>query len=453
VNDVTVPPDVSAADTAERRAIDEIRSDLRRDNVQRALNRLSDLIESKGNACDKQIRHTSILLMQEYHRAAYWKINNAYDPESISRIVGNISIRALELCDYLLGGQSPVKLSPPVDPHGRPVSERSLALSQNGYQPYLTKSEYLEKDAVVDAQGISRIFRSSGFQLEPLDIRVNPGQILAIVGMNGSGKSTLLDILRGEVAPDTGRVRFPLLSQPEGDWRNVRAQIGYVAQRSSPWRGSISENLEYAAAAHGIVGEENIEWTNRLIARHGLTNYKDRAWPELSAGFRMRFDLALARVNRPRLLILDEPLGNLDLVSQQSFLFDLVQLAKGGSHTAIIITSQHLFEIEALADEVILLAGGKRVVRTPAKQVYFELGWPTTATITEEAVSAALQPFEPVSVKVDTTSCLVGLKSQPRLAEVIATASERGLSLTYIRDVTNSALVEMHKVAALDDHR
>ncbi len=442
--------EIRSIDIVDRRALEAIRADIKRDNVQRALNRLSDLIEAQGASCEKHVRRASIVLMQEYHRVAQWKINNSQAPEVISRFVQDISIRALELCDALEDGDPPVKLSPgiiiePVDnPPVRPTNP----------PPY--RGDALagpDAESVVHAQGVSRIFKKSGFQLEPLDLRLKPGQILAIVGMNGSGKSTLIDILRGAAAPDRGRVSYPLLSRGNNNWRAVRSQIGYVAQRSPPWRGSVVENLEYAAAIHGIVGDNNSEWTSRLIARHGLTLYKDRAWPELSAGFRMRFDLALARISRPRLLILDEPLGNLDIVSQQSFLFDLKQLAKVAGETSIIITSQHLFEIEAIADDLILLAGGRKIGTSTPTHSHFEVWWPKSVTISEESIYKTLEQFEILSLKVGTTSCLISLRLNTTLDELVTSVRGSGLQFSYVRDVTRSVLIDMHRVAALDEER
>ncbi|MGH6754823.1 MAG: ATP-binding cassette domain-containing protein, partial [Bradyrhizobium sp.] len=357
--------------------ISEIRKDLARNNVKRALNRLSDLVEAQGRACSKEVRTISILLMQDYARVELWQIGNRAPPDDISRIVGNISRRALELCDAIEDDQAQISFTPPDKLVEDVVGSRTNGPLLTGGTPSTSQPEpSFDVEAIIDARGISRNFGVSKFQLEPLDLKVMPGRILGIIGMNGSGKSTLLDILRGEFAPDTGQVSYPALSREVGDWTAVKRQIGFVAQRSPPWRGMVLSNLEYAAAVHGIKGEENVEWTNRLLARYGLTLYKDRRWSELSAGFRMRFDLALARVNKPKLLILDEPLGNLDPVSQQSILFDIVQLARS-TRTAIIITSQHLYETEAVADEILLLAGGKRLVSyQPRSETYFEIYWP-----------------------------------------------------------------------------
>jgi ABC-2 type transport system ATP-binding protein len=436
--------------------ISEIRKDLRRNNVRRALNRLSDLVEAQGRSCSKEVRTISILLMQDYARVELWQIGDRVPPDEIARIVRNISSRALELCDAMEGDPAQVNFTPPDRLVDDAVGSSADGPLLTGGTPSTSQPKpTFDGEAVIDARSISRNFGASKFQLEPLDLKVMPGRILGIIGMNGSGKSTLLDILRGESAPDTGQVSYPALSRDTGNWTEVKRQIGFVAQRSPPWFGMVLSNLEYAAAVHGIKGEDNVEWTNRLLARYGLTLYKDRRWSELSAGFRMRFDLALARVNKPKLLILDEPLGNLDPVSQQSILFDIVQLARS-TNTAIIITSQHLYETEAVADEILLLAGGKRIVSyQPRSATYFEIYWPkdVDVVVQEERIQTALQEFQPTEVKVGTTLCLIGLATRPTLADVVAKARERGLEFIYARDVTTSARIDMeHAVTTPVSH-
>ncbi len=425
--------------------ISEIRKDLRRDNIKRALDRLSDLIEGLGRDCPREIRTISIQLMGEFARAQLWSTGDRLPSEDISRIIGNITRRALELCDALEDGQTPDKFTLPDGSVGSPAPLNPAPAPPQPLPEGPAAQQPFDGETIVDARGISRTFSASGFQLEPLDLKVRPGSILAIIGMNGSGKSTLLDMLRGEAAPDTGKIYYPALSRDKSDWTAIKAQIGYVAQRSLPWRGTVLANLQYAAAVHGIRGEDNIEWTSRLLARHGLTLYQDRQWSELSAGFRMRFDLALARINRPKLLILDEPLGNLDIVSQQSILFDLVQLARA-TGTAVIITSQHLYETEAIADELLLLAGGKRLVpQRPRKYAFFELYWPKGVVVPEEKVHEALADLQPVQVKMGTTLCLVGFATRPGLADVVGKAREQGLEVNYARDVTESARIDMEQ--------
>jgi ABC-2 type transport system ATP-binding protein len=428
-----------------------ITQDVRTNNIQRAVNRLSDLVDAQGQAFRKDIRFASINLMREYSRWNLMDITGTRPPEEISRLLSQIATRVLEVCEAFKGDQAPgISVNPIVRESTDGAAQRlgqETVLTDTLDSPSELPLSF-DEGAVIEAHGIFRIHKSSRFRLEPLDIKVMPGKILAIVGVNGSGKSTLLDMLRGEIAPDGGLLFYPQLSPNPTDWSAIKSKIGFVAQRSRRWQGTVRENLEYACALHNLVGDANLEWTNRLIARHGLAPFENRKWAELSSGYRLRFDLVLARLHRPKLLILDEPLATLDPLSQQSFLFDLRQLAHRQG-VAVIVTSQHLFEMEAVADEVLVLAGGKRIaVSEEDKHRFFEIWWPRTEFVSEERVRETFATHQPKLVKLGTTSCLIGFALRPELPDVVATAKQQGLTLSYIRNVTGSARVEMEQATS-----
>jgi ABC-2 type transport system ATP-binding protein len=422
--------------------------DVKTNNIQRAVNRLSDVVEAQGQAFRKDIRFASINLMREYSRWNLMEITGTRPTEEISQLLGQIATRVLEVCETLKGDKAPRISNNPIGRESTEGTAQRLGKVTEltdtvGFPPELPLS--FDEGAVIDARGIFRIHKSSRFRLEPIDQKVMPGRILAIVGVNGSGKSTLLDMLRGEVAPDGGLLSYPQLSPSPTDWATIKNQIGFVAQRSRRWQGTVRENLEYACALHNLVGDANLEWTDRLIARHGLAPFENRKWTELSSGYRLRFDLVLARLHRPKLLILDEPLATLDPLSQQSFLFDLKQLAHGQG-VAVIVTSQHLFEMEAIADEVLVLAGGKRIALSEEdRHRFFEIWWPRAEPVSEERVRETFALHQPKLIKLGTTSCLIGFASRPELPDIVATAKEQGLTLSYIRNVTGSARVEMEQ--------
>lgn len=333
----------------------------------------------------------------------------------------------------------------------------------------------IDEGAVLDARGVGKRHPGTGFVLSPIDLKVMPGQIVGIVGVNGSGKTTLLEILRGEIAPDFGEVHYPRLSPHRHDWRNIRAQIGYVPQRSVPWSGTVRHALEYACALHRIYGEDNERRVDRLLARHGLSAYQDHTWRQLSGGYRLRFDLVLARMHNPKLLILDEPLANLDPVSQQTFLEDLRHLARGeqisiragrNSNRAgtaqletpggvgVVLTSQHLFELEAVVgSDVIVLSGGRRVdIQRDRPVTYFEI-W--RKDLTRELVEMHLSVLRPDAaagsgsgwdIRVGSTATIVALRKGTTVADLVRTASESGLPLDYVRDISSSARVELDEL-------
>ncbi|MGH6710742.1 MAG: ATP-binding cassette domain-containing protein, partial [Bradyrhizobium sp.] len=263
----------------------------------------------------------------------------------------------------------------------------------------------------------------------------------ALVGRNGSGKSTLLRIVLSELASDTGRIEYPLLEQM-GRLRRIKEHIGYVAQRSARWRGRVRENLEFYAAAYGIRGNANIERVTWLLNRFGLVEYEEHTWAQLSGGYQLRFDLARAMLHRPSLLILDEPLANLDVVSQQEFLDDLNIIANSrGSEAAILVTSQHLFEMEAIADQLILLREGQKSFQGDidalgdARQFNsFEI----ETEASEQYLRAALQELNIKSVRRFTTHYQLDFPLGVEQAAIMRALSELPVVTSYVRNISRS---------------
>ncbi len=223
--------------------------------------------------------------------------------------------------------------------------------------------EYAKKyseNVVVSCQHVSKTFKGRfKFQLTDVSIELKLGEITAIFGENASGKTTLIKQLIGQIAPDKGRILYPYFKQTDTnkvDWNYVKHEIAYVPQELGEWYGNLKENLHLEATIHGIKGKENEKEVEFIIHRLGLEKYCDRAWNELSGGFKLRFALAKALVWRPKVLILDEPLANLDPKAQLIVLNDLRAFARSIKNPmAVLLTSQTLDETEYVADKILFL--------------------------------------------------------------------------------------------------
>lgn len=219
-----------------------------------------------------------------------------------------------------------------------------------------------EPELVLDAKDVSHQYGRSNFHLKPLDIQLHAGEITAIVGENGSGKSTLIKLLAGELLSHSGSIAYPSFQQKPPSWQDIKQQTAYIPQRIRSWSGKVKDYLHFTASIKNIRGQANEHEVDYIIHRLGLGRYADQNWESLSGGYQMRFELARMLVWKPKLLILDEPLANLDINATQVFLRDLSQLAKSFSHPiAVLITSQHLYETEGISDRLLFLKNGEAI--------------------------------------------------------------------------------------------
>jgi len=215
---------------------------------------------------------------------------------------------------------------------------------------------------VVECSELTRV-HGAAFTLGPVGLRLFPGEITGVVGENANGKTTLFRVLAGELAHSSGSLCYPGLEGGAAsslDWVQVKRKVAYVPQELPAQWGTIRQNLEYEAAVRGIRGAENAVAVDYIVNRIGLSAHQHQTWRVLSGGFRLRFSLARALVWRPRLLVLDEPLANLDAITQQTVLQDLRDLSESSAHRmAVLISSQHILEVEAIADQMVFLDAGR----------------------------------------------------------------------------------------------
>jgi sulfonate transport system ATP-binding protein len=219
--------------------------------------------------------------------------------------------------------------------------------------------------------------------LAGLDLEIEPGDFVAIVGRSGCGKSTLLRLLAGLEAPGTGEVRADgrPLGVCQGDIR-----IMFQEARLLPWR-SVARNV-----ALGLAREDAPRRALEALAQVGLA---DRAgeWPAvLSGGQRQRVALARALVHRPRLLLLDEPLGALDALTRIEMQRLIEAVWRELRFTAVLVTHD-VAEAVALANRVLLVENGRIALdeRVPLARPRRH-GAPEFAALEERILERVLQP-------------------------------------------------------------
>jgi len=223
---------------------------------------------------------------------------------------------------------------------------------------------------ILRAEAIEKTYRMGGKDLRVLkgvDCEVRPGELLAILGRSGSGKSTLLHLLGGLDRPDGGRVFY------DGDdvyARRGRAldryrnhSVGFVFQfyHLLPELSALENVTVAAMLQRGVAGwlgvkKQLTERASHLLDEMGLADRMKHRPAKLSGGERQRVAIARALINGPRVLLADEPTGNLDQKTGASILELFDQLHAGGQ-TTVMVT--HDPKVADAADRVVMLAGGR----------------------------------------------------------------------------------------------
>ena len=196
--------------------------------------------------------------------------------------------------------------------------------------------------------------------LDGFSLTVAQGEVVALLGPNGAGKTTAVDVLLGLRRPDDGCVE--LFGRDPRNWR-TRLAVGATPQEMSfPPTLRVREIVTFARAHY----PEPVALAS-LLARFGLEEVAGRQVGGLSGGQRRRLAVALAFAGAPRLAVLDEPTTGLDVESRRA-VWEAI-----GAHTrqggAVLLTTHHLDEAEALADRIVILARGIVVAHGPPAQL------------------------------------------------------------------------------------
>lgn len=283
--------------------------------------------------------------------------------------------------------------------------------------------------------------RFSGFDLGPVTLDINEGDVVALMGPNASGKSTLLRIILGELAVSSGEVRYTGLPTA-WSYREQRSTLGYVPQFFSAWRGPLRENLHYFLSARGVTGDENRKRVEYYLHRLHLEKYQDKSWDQISGGFRLRFVLARELLTEPRVLILDEPLAHLD-VESQSYLLDIIKTISSRSKQpiSVVLTSQHIYETERFCSKVVVLREGKSVAQGPLSQVNNIHGMSIFELETESEFEAVIKFLKKINVQVRARPPVYLIMSTDTLDmnDLLISLATSGIRIKAIRDISSSS--------------
>jgi ABC-2 type transport system ATP-binding protein len=234
----------------------------------------------------------------------------------------------------------------------------------------------------IKASGLAKAY-GDVVALNGIDIEVEQGTVLGLLGPNGSGKTTTVRILATLLQADSGTASvggFDVATQPD----EVRSVIGLTGQ--------------YAAVDEYLTGRENLELFGRLfhlskfdaakraaelLDRFDLSDAADRGIKGYSGGMRRRLDLAASLIGRPNVLFLDEPTTGLDPRSRQGMWSVIEDLIAEG--TTVLLTTQYLEEADQLANKIVVLDQGNVIAKGTSNELKSQVGGDRIEIVVESA--------------------------------------------------------------------
>jgi ABC-2 type transport system ATP-binding protein len=220
----------------------------------------------------------------------------------------------------------------------------------------------------VSVRGLSHRYRGAAeHALRDVSLDIRAGSSVGLLGPNGAGKSTLIDLLNGVTAPQAGEILVEGLPAG-GHGRRLKAVSAYAPQNLAfHTRLTVAENLRFFAAACALAGATARTRIDEAVAACELGPYLGRRSGVLSGGLKRRLNLAIALLNAPRILYLDEPTVGIDAASRDTIIRAIAALNRAGR--TIVYTSHYLEEVEALCTEIVILREGRIVFQAPLAEM------------------------------------------------------------------------------------
>jgi ABC-2 type transport system ATP-binding protein len=244
--------------------------------------------------------------------------------------------------------------------------------------------------AVLSAVGLRRSF-AEVTAVDGVSFEVRPGEIVGLVGPNGAGKTTIINMILGVLEPTAGCVRIAGIDLARGRSQAL-AQTNFAAAHAPlPGNLTVEQNLRVFGLIYGVKGlSERIE---TLLAEYDLLRHRKTKCGVLSAGEQTRVTLAKALLNRPRLLLLDEPTASIDPATARDIRAGIVAFAttdQGG----VLWTSHNMYEVTEVCHRVLSLSRGKILLEGEPGALIREHG---AATLEDLFVSVAHETLPPES--------------------------------------------------------
>lgn len=300
---------------------------------------------------------------------------------------------------------------------------------------FLSKKECHNHQTIISVKNLQKVYNAS-FGLGPINLDIKTGEIIGLVGENGNGKTTLLRSLCGELHPTSGTINYQFQYD---DLYDLRTKLVYIPQRTDTWRGSMYENLEFTASCYGYLPEENNLVVDLVITRLGLRKFRNHYWNNLSSGYKMRFELARMLLRKPKILLIDEPLANLDILAQQTILDDFRNIANSAFRPiAIVLSSQQLYEVEKTSNQVVFLKRGSQKNLNAENDVAKNCIIEFESSLNLSDLKQAFTSLEVISLEQNGGTFIVTFPEKIEMNDFLKVVINQSIPMTYMRNISNS---------------
>ena len=200
--------------------------------------------------------------------------------------------------------------------------------------------------------------------VDAISFQVSPGEIVGLLGPNGAGKTTTINMILGVLAPTSGQVRIGGVDVAKDRSGALEAANFAAVYAPLPGNLTVEQNLRVFGKIYAV--KDLARRLDELIDAYDLERYRNTKAGVLSSGEQTRLGLAKAMLNRPRLLLLDEPTASIDPSAARDIRAGIASLVEGG-HCGVLWTSHNMYEVEAVCDRVLFLSRGRIVLEGDPK--------------------------------------------------------------------------------------
>ena len=249
--------------------------------------------------------------------------------------------------------------------------ERGIALLKADSIEDLTEKVFQKEEnrmLAIETNKLTKRFKEK-IAVNNIDLKINEGELFALLGTNGAGKTTIIKMLSTLILPTNGEIKINGLDiikdrQKIKEILNVSPQETAIAPNLS-----VKENLEFMAGVYQISkSQEKIEELVKIFKLEEVLNQKAKT---LSGGWQRKVSIAIALINEPKILFLDEPTLGLDVIARKE-LWNIIENLKG--KITIILTTHYMEEAESLSDRIGIMAKGKIVDIGTAEELIKKAG-------------------------------------------------------------------------------